>query len=272
MTVEEFFELLITELKENPKLKGYYRFINDPSLYEYRKAYFCQRLQYIYSHIPENKAVNIFDIGCGYGTTAIFLVLNGYKVTGGTLEYYYDQISARKEYWSKIGDLSNLEIRYEDFYDNPLKENYYDVIIAQDVLHHLEPIDKALNIITNSLVSGGLLISCEENGNNLLNSVRLFMKRGNKRIIEYYDDKLNKTIRMGNENIRSLKEWNRILSSNQLAVDENTVQYIRYYFPNKYKKLTVNEIIKKEQDIWKRNSTLKERFFHGLNFVAVKSN
>lgn len=271
MTVEEFFELLIEELKQNPKLKGYYRFLNDPSLYEFRKTYFCQRLQYIYLHIPEERNINIFDIGCGYGTTAIFLVLNGYKVTGGTLEYYYEQMEARKKYWSKIGDLSNLDIRYEDFYDNPLKVDFYDIVIAQDVLHHLEPIEKAIEVISKSLVKGGKLISCEENGNNLLNSFRLYLKRGNKRVMEYKDEKLNKVILMGNENIRSLKKWNKIISSKDLELNTESVQYIRYYFPRKYKKTSSSEIVKKEQMIWPKRPMLKEYFFHGLNFVVKKT-
>jgi SAM-dependent methyltransferase len=271
MTVEEFFGLLIEEIKQNEQLRGYYRFLNDPSLFEFRKAYFCQRLQFILNQIPADKNTKIFDIGCGYGTTAIFLVLNGYKVSGGTLEYYYEEINNRKAYWSKIGNLGNLDIRYEDFYDNPLPENHYDIIIAQDVLHHLEPLDKALTIISRSLVKGGKLVTCEENGNNILNRTRLFVKRGNKRVIEFYDEKLKKNILMGNENIRNLKGWNEKITSAGIHLDSNSVQYIRYYFPPRYKRLSVSEIVNKEQEIWKKSSLKKEYFFHGLNFVAVKT-
>lgn len=270
MTVEEFFDLLVEELKQNPDLRGYYRFINDPSLYEFRKAYFCQRLQYIFDHIPKDKSTKIFDIGCGYGTTAIFLVLNGYKVTGGTLEYYFEQINTRKEYWSKQGSLNNLEIRYENFYDEPLAKNTYDVVIAQDVLHHLEPIDDAIKIISESLVAGGKLIACEENGNNLMNKTRLFLKRGNKRIIKFYDEKLGKNILMGNENVRNLKKWQAKMISSGLEINDTSVQYIRLFLPSKYKKKNPVEIIKLEQEIWRKSSLKKELFFHGLNFVATK--
>ena len=61
MTVEEFFNLLIEELKINENLKGYYRFLNNPKLYNFRKAYFCQRLQYVIDNLPENKNINICD-------------------------------------------------------------------------------------------------------------------------------------------------------------------------------------------------------------------
>jgi 2-polyprenyl-3-methyl-5-hydroxy-6-metoxy-1,4-benzoquinol methylase len=271
MTVEEFFNLLLEELKQSPQLKGYYRFLNDPSFFYFRKAYFCQRLQYIFDQIPKDKNVKIFDIGCGYGTTAIFLVLNGYSVTGGTLEYYFEQINTRKIYWSKHGSLNNLEIKYENFYDNPLLKNTYNIVIAQDVLHHLEPIDEALKIISESLVSGGKLIACEENGNNVLNRIRLFLKRGNKKIIEFNDDKLGKKILMGNENIRNQKKWTSKISDAGLCMDEKSIQYIRLFFPRKYRRKDNAEIIKREQQIWPKNSFAKNFLFHGLNFVAVKT-
>lgn len=271
MSVEEFFNLLLEELKLSPQLKGYYRFLNDPSLFDFRKAYFCQRLQYIYDQIPEDRNIKIFDIGCGYGTTAIFLVLNGYQVTGGTLEYYYEQINTRKTYWSNFGSLEKLDIKYENFYDNPLKRNSYNIVIAQDVLHHLEPIDEALRVISNSLVSGGKLIACEENGNNVLNRTRLFLKRGNKKIIEFYDEKLGKNILMGNENIRNQKKWTKKISTSGLLLDTKSVQYIRLFFPSKYKNKNIAEIIKREQQIWPKHPCIKNYLFHGLNFVALKT-
>lgn len=271
MTVEVFFDLLIEELKINENLKGYYRFLNNPKLYNFRKAYFCQRLQYVIDNIPKNKNINVFDIGCGYGTTAIFLAINGYKVAGSTLEYYFEQINTRLKYWSAYGEMSNIELRYENLFDNPLTKNNYDVVITMDVLHHLEPLNEALNIISNSLKPSGILIACEENGNNIINTSRLFVKRGNKRIIEFYDETLGKNIKMGNENIRSLKKWENELQKSNLKIDHSTVKFVRYYFPTKYKNLTINEVIAKEQIIWKSNSFLKKYFFHGLNFVASNS-
>lgn len=270
MTVEVFFDLLVEELKVNENLKGYYRFLNNPKLYNFRKAYFCQRLQYVIDNIPQNKNINIFDIGCGYGTTAIFLAINGYKVTGSTLEYYFEQINTRLQYWSAYGEMSNVELRYENLFDNPLTNNNYDVIITMDVLHHLEPLNEALCIIKNSLKPSGILIACEENGNNIINSSRLFVKRGNKRVIEFYDETLRKNIKMGNENIRSLEKWEFELKKADLQINESSVKYIRYYFPTTYKTRTITAVIEKEQKLWKSNSFLKNFFFHGLNFVATK--
>lgn len=270
MTVEAFFDLLVDELKINENLRGYYRFLNNPKLFNFRKAYFCQRLQYVIDNIPANKSINIFDIGCGYGTTAIFLAINGYRVTGSTLEYYFEQINTRLDYWSVYGNMSNVDLRYENLFDNPLEKNNYDVIITMDVLHHLEPLNDALNIIATSLKPDGILIACEENGNNLINSSRLFVKRGNKRIIEFYDETLKKNIKMGNENIRNLEKWENELVKANLKVNISTVSYLRYYLPTKYKRFSIDEIIAKEQLISKSNKFLRKYFFHGLNFVASR--
>lgn len=179
MQTEEFFNIFLSELESSEELRGYYRFLNKRSLFEYRKAYFCQRLDYIYNNIAD-KSSKILDIGCGYGTTGIFLALNGYSVYGTTLEYYYEHISKRMEFWKKYGETGSFTVRYENLFDDPPGSLMYDIIILQDVLHHLEPLDNALRIIKNSLKMDGKLIVCEENGNNIFNNLRLFLRRGNQ--------------------------------------------------------------------------------------------
>jgi hypothetical protein len=62
--------------------------LENPASFEFRKSYVTQRLHYILDHLPTPDAA-IWDCGCGYGTTAIFLALNGYKVHGTTLEFYF---------------------------------------------------------------------------------------------------------------------------------------------------------------------------------------
>ena len=44
VTVEVFFNLFIEELKQNENLRTYYKFLNNPSDLEFRKAYFCQEI------------------------------------------------------------------------------------------------------------------------------------------------------------------------------------------------------------------------------------
>jgi hypothetical protein len=48
-------------------------------------------------------------------------------------------------------------------------------------------------------------------------------------------------------------------------------QYIRLFPPFFFKKGKSEEVIEREQKIWKSNSLLKEKFFFGLNFIAKKA-
>ena len=109
MTVSNFFDLFLEELKEHDKLREYYKYHDDPAKLPFRKAYFCQRLQYVYDKIKSHLSIQgvedgqcrIWDVGSGYSTTQIFLALNGIPSRGSTLEFYYEHIPQRLSYWEK---------------------------------------------------------------------------------------------------------------------------------------------------------------------------
>jgi SAM-dependent methyltransferase len=267
ITVEQFYDLLIEEIKQFPKLQGYYRFLQNPSTEHWRKAYFTQRLSYIQRQAQGS--LELWDVGCGYGTTAIFLVLNGHKVHGSTLEYYFNEIPARLKYWSQFGDLSQFTYDYENLYDANYS-NQFDAVLVQDTIHHTEPIHDALRILHNSLKPGGRVIAVEENGKNIIQRLKLYKQRGNKRIIEFHDEKLGKTILLGNENIRSYKDWKTLFAEAGFAVEENKTEYVRLFPPQLFSK-DAQSSIAKEQSIWKKNPFLRDYFFFGLSFCAVKS-
>ena len=270
MTVENFFELFLKELEQHPTLRTYYKFLENKSSFDFRKAYFSQRLQYIADQI-KNKDATIWDIGCGYGTTCIFLAMNGFSTYGSTLEFYFKEIPQRLKYWSQFGDVSLFKSGYENLFDMPQPPANCDYIILQDTLHHLEPLDKALEICYKALKSTGKLIAVEENGNNLIQSLKLYLQRGNKRIIEIYDDTFKKNIVIGNENIRSLKQWEKEFSSQGLKIDKENLQYIRLFPPTFFKWNKYDNTLQSEQRLWKNNSLLKEYFFFGINFTASKN-
>ncbi len=270
MTVETFFDHFVEELKGNKDLRYYYKYLEDPSRFEYRKAYFCQRLQYIIDHIDDPNQ-KIWDCGCGFGTTAIFLSINGISSHGTTLEHYIKQLPKRLEYWSQFGDTSLFTYSYENIFDHQFEAESYDLIIIQDTLHHLEPLQKALSILNKVLSPNGRLLIIEENGNNVIQSAKLFLQRGNKRIIEIYDETLQKNILLGNENIRSLKKWDREFKQQGLRIVNDSVQYIRYYLPFMFPNSKAKEKVEKEQLLWKKSKFLKEYFFFGINFLVEKS-
>jgi SAM-dependent methyltransferase len=267
MTVEDFFGLFLKELEANQGLWSYYKYHTDEKSLAFRKAYFCQRLQYIADHITKKNSVT-WDLGCGYGTTAIFLALNGYKIHGTTLEFYFKEIPQRLEYWSKYGDVSGFTYDYEDLFEPAQPRPRYDYIIVQDTLHHLEPIGDALSILRNHLKSDGEMIVIEENGKNIVQSLKLYKQRGNKRIVEFYDERLKKTILLGNENIRSLSHWEQEMNARGLDVDHSTVHYLRAYPPFLFNRYGYQDSIRKEQELWKSNSLARDYFFFGINFIV----
>lgn len=269
MTVETFFDLFIEELKQAPRLQGYYRFLNSPQKFEWRKAYFCQRLQYIINHIDPQTQL-IWDCGCGYGTTAIFLALNGFKVHGSTLEFYYEDIENHINYWSQHGDISGFSYNYEDVLSTNVSSETYDVIIIQDTMHHLEPMKDVLTVLSNALAKNGSMILIEENGNNIVQNLKLFKQRGFKRIKQIYDDKLKKTYLMGDENIRGLNKWKRTFEQAGFLINDSQTAYIRFYYPSKFNKGNSQEIIIKEKTIASRNYIYRKYFFFGLNFIVVR--
>ena len=269
MTVEEFFEIFLQELKINEDLRAYYKFLNNNSSFGFRKAYFIQRLQFVADQI-KNKEASVWDCGCGFGTTALFLAMNGIASTGSTLEFYYEQIENRKNYWRKYGNVDLFTANYENIFDKQPAPDSFDYVILQDTLHHLEPIHEALNLLQKVLKPNGKLIAVEANGNCIYENVRLFLMRGNKKVVEMWDETLQKNILLGNENIRSLKKWKSEIAKHNLKIDDEKTQYIRFYMPFSYSENNMNALIEKEQRLWRKNNFLKQYFFFGLNFVVNK--
>jgi SAM-dependent methyltransferase len=271
MVVEAFFKLFLEELRQNKNMQQYYKFLNSGNSFNFRKNYFVQRLSYIADCVRKNTKpeLNIWDCGCGYGTTCLFLAMNGYKVYGSTLEFYIDQIENRKQYWSKYGNVDLFQYDYRSMFEESTNARRFDFIIVQDTLHHLEPIEEALSIFRENLTEDGKLIAIEENGDNIIQSLKLYKQRGNKRIITIWDDRLKKNILLGNENIRGLKQWQKLFSDAKLPIDKNSIEYIRYYLPFYFKDKN-DEFIRNEEHKLALTSKIRKKYlFFGLNFIAT---
>ena len=169
MTIHEFFDHFVEELKHAPAMAGYYRFLEGGSRrFYFRKNYFCRRLAYAAAHVGPAQHV-VWDCGCGFGTTGLFLALNGYTVLGTTVESEYDDvIPERLAYWSRFGDVSGFQYAHKDLFDAAECDAQYDRIIVQDTLHHLEPIDEAVLRLRRALKPRGAIVAIEENGANIM--------------------------------------------------------------------------------------------------------
>jgi SAM-dependent methyltransferase len=269
MMPERFFELFMEELGQHEEMHHYYKFLRNPSSFHFRRNYFLERLRYISAHVPDATG-SVWDCGSGYGTTGLFLAMNGVRAHGTTLEFYYEALAKRRQYWNQFGDTSLFTCSYENLFDNPPAANRYDTIIVQDTLHHLEPIDDALRIFHRGLKSDGKVVVIEENGNNLIQRIMLYKLRGGRRIIKQWDDKLQKEVLIGNENVRSYRGWSRLFRDNKFIVDEGSLQYVRYYPPFRYRGADPGKLLERENEIQKKSKLRREFFFFGLNFVAGK--
>lgn len=265
LSPENYFALFLKELESSPGLWSYYKFTTNKSSFLFRKNYFLRRLEYIAQRVG-NPGNTIWDIGCGYGTTAIFLALNGYTVNGTTLEFYHAELEKRMTYWASVGDVNKFTYTYENLFDTNVEKRTYDRIIVQDTLHHIEPIVQGLQIIRQSLRPGGQLIAVEENGRNIIQRAMLYLRRGNKRIISMYDQVLKKDILIGNENIRPLDEWRRLFAAAGFTIKEE--EYIRLFLPFVWNILPLEKLVPMEKNIWKQNTLLREYAYFGLNFLA----
>jgi SAM-dependent methyltransferase len=270
MDVQAFMELFIQELALNSDLSHYYKLLDNPNRFLFRKAYLEQRLQFILAHAGNPGAI-IWDAGCGYATTAIFLTLNGYRVLGTTLEFYYDKISRRLEYWSKYGNVDAFQMEYANLFDKEIIPGTFDTVITQDTLHHLEPVGEALAIFYRSLRQGGRLVVIEENGNCIFINLKNFFIRGLNKTTSYYDEKLDKHVLFGNENARSFGKWLKIIDESGFFVDREEVEYMRFFPPFLFRHDNYAERIKQERIIGRKPGLLREMFFFGINFWATKS-
>jgi SAM-dependent methyltransferase len=272
MDKERFLSLFLEELKENRALYPYYKLVDGTdSRRQFRQAYFMQRLSYLEKYIDFSSSPAILDCGCGFGTTGLFLAMNGCASRGTTLEFYADQIERRRQYWSQFGDVSLFDYAYENIFDTPPAANSYDYIILQDTLHHIEPVEKGLEILCTALKPSGKLILIEENGGSWLKSLMLFLQRGNRRVVEIYDERLQKHVQMGNENIRSERQWRQLFQKTCFVVDDASVQYIRLLPPMAYRHQPADKVIAKEQHLSTRCPFLKHHFCMGLNMVLEKN-
>lgn len=269
MTVKEFFSHFEAELHANKELTDYHRVVNSESLYHFRRAYLEQRYNFVVDQVSKPGA-RVWDVGCGFGTTSILLALNGFEVVGTTLEYYYDQMQERLKYWSRFGDLSKLSFEYKNMFDESPADESFDYIVAQDTLHHLEPFDEAVRIFHRVLKPNGKIVVSEENGNNIVCNLKHFRERGFRRVKTIYDERLKKDIIIGDENTRGLKKWRKEFSIRPFEFDEDSIEYIRYFFPGKYTGKNTKEIIAKEQSMWPKSRWKRELMFFGMNFTIEK--
>jgi 2-polyprenyl-6-hydroxyphenyl methylase / 3-demethylubiquinone-9 3-methyltransferase len=127
---------------------------------KYQTLYYRKKLQEVLKLIDFSlKGKKVLDIGCCGGYLSLILSKKGAIVTGIDSSKY--AINAA-EYNAKINKINNCQFINENFNKIELSEKY-DLIIAKDVIEHIQEDEKFLKKISLLLKENGKLIITTQN-------------------------------------------------------------------------------------------------------------
>jgi ubiquinone/menaquinone biosynthesis C-methylase UbiE len=136
---EKFWDLISARYAASP--------ISDRAAYQ-------TKIEKIKSYLSPEDVV--LDIGCGTGTQCGDLAANVKQVTGIDISSKLLAIAEQRKAERK---LDNIEFIKTSLYDERLKANSFDVVMAFFVLHFFEDIDAVFKRIHDLLKPDGLFIS-----------------------------------------------------------------------------------------------------------------
>ena len=154
---EKFWDLISAKYAASP--------VSDRAAYE-------TKIEKIKSYLTPEDAV--LDIGCGTGTQCGDLAGNVKQVTGIDISSKLLAIAEQRKAERKLDNIEFIKI---SLYDERLKADSFDVVMAFFVLHFFEDIDAVFKRIHNLLKPGGLFISetaCIAEKNRIMGKVLRF--------------------------------------------------------------------------------------------------
>jgi len=98
-------------------------------------------------------AGNILEIGCGIGSVSAHLAKNDSVKVWGT-DFDSDEINIAKKLHSEN---DQLKLQVEDASNLSFKNEYFDMVVSQNVFHHIPQWDKAIYEISRVLKINGYL-------------------------------------------------------------------------------------------------------------------
>lgn len=154
---EKFWNLIASKYAASP--------ISDIAAYEKK----IERLKSYLSPVDV-----VLDIGCGTGTQCGDLAGHVKQVTGIDISSKLLAIAEQRKAERKLDNIEFIKI---SLYDERLKADSFDVVMAFFVLHFFEDIDAVFKRIHNLLKPGGLFISetaCIAEKNRIMGKVLRF--------------------------------------------------------------------------------------------------
>lgn len=131
-----------------------------------RRAYYHERLKLFEKLVGERKNKNVLDAGCGDGGLAKLIKEQwGSDVWGADISKTGTSFAKKRGIAAKVADLSKLI---------PFDDSFFDLVIANELIEHLENPDRFLQEVHRILVPGGTLLVATPNLSFWLNRVLFF--------------------------------------------------------------------------------------------------
>jgi ubiquinone/menaquinone biosynthesis C-methylase UbiE len=113
-----------------------------------------KKIQYAFQQIEIEKIYTILELGCGIGFVATYLADSYNFVVYGT-DYDVDQIQIARKLQPKM---EHLHFQVEDAAKLSFEDSSIDLVLSQNVFHHIPNWEEAIQEIARVLRSGGYFI------------------------------------------------------------------------------------------------------------------
>ena len=118
-------------------------------------AFVAARYQQVIKALPTGENLKILDVGCGDGVLVAMIARDQTaRVTG--IDTDADSLEAAKNRLAAFGD--RVQLVEASGYSLPFEDNVFDVVVAAEMIEHLQYIDGLLTEIKRVLKPGGLVI------------------------------------------------------------------------------------------------------------------
>lgn len=123
---------------------------------------FAKRARFILNGINSHKPQKVLDIGCGRGFYTKLTSFFPFVKEIQSIDAHPDYVKRAKK---TAGNDKRITIQTGSIYKLPFKDNYFDSIIASEILEHLTDDKKALRELYRVLKKGGTLLVSVPNKN-----------------------------------------------------------------------------------------------------------
>jgi 2-polyprenyl-3-methyl-5-hydroxy-6-metoxy-1,4-benzoquinol methylase len=114
---------------------------------------FWQRVEIAYNYATQNTNSKVLDFGCGTGLLSYLIANDGINVVANDVDF--SSLSLIKK---AVRFPANIQFMEGDLLNQHLPENSFDLIIALDVLEHINNLDDYITLFEKLLNPGGAII------------------------------------------------------------------------------------------------------------------